>query len=438
MKKITLIEHGIILTMNEQMDIIYDGAVAVQDQTILEVGTTKELHDKYNTCEKIIDATNCIVMPGLINMHNHTYDCYGLVSKRDMYDQIMEEYYPSLQNITYEEAYWMAMRSYCMSLRSGITTTNNIFVQMEACGNAALDTGIRASLACEVCDNLPVGKKEVATLAENLSLFHEFHGKKDGRIQVMLGLDWIPGASLDMIKEMSKQAKELQCGIHMHLNESMSEIDFSVKKWGKRPVQIMDEVGIFDVPCLAAHCVWMSSDEIDFLKEKNVAVAYNPTSNALLGNSLPRIKDMREMGIKVGIGNDGLEQDLWKVIGTTAMLQRAVHRDAMLMDEKDVIKMATCEAAEGLHLNTGRLKAGMLADLILVNTDNERYLSLLHGENTNIYFYLVHNTCAQDIVTTMVDGKLVMEDRKLQDIDLEKVISQTKIKYHEMLKRDYA
>src|SRR6478609_6240187 len=181
-----------------------------------------------------------------------------------------------------ESAYWAALASYGESIRCGVTTVNDMYRQLEALGDAAERIGIRAVLSNDVATD----EHDLDTLADNEAAFRAKHGAAGGRIEVRVGIEWLPLASEELLRDARVLADELGTGIHIHLNESLSEVENSKQRFGRRPTEVAYDCGILFDRCIAAHCVWLSDAEIALIRETGTQISHNPSSNAKLGNGI--------------------------------------------------------------------------------------------------------------------------------------------------------
>lgn len=421
--------------MNDTGTIFNDGMVVIEGDKIVAVGEINELAAKYPYADRVIDAGNRAVLPGLVDLHFHSAIGKGYCDHLPLLEYLMTCWYPLIRAINPEEAYWAAMCSYSEAIRSGVTTVNDQWRQMISCGEAAKDIGIRAVLSCDVAD----GEHMLDSLADNERLYREAHGKAKGRIEVYVGIEWLPLSSKELLVNARALANDLKTGIHIHLNESLNEVQTCIEKFGRRPTEFAYDCGILGPDCIAAHCVWLSDTEIALMRETGTNISHNPSSNAKLGNGVARIPEMLRAGINVGLGHDAAEcnnsRDMFEVLKWASLIHKATRIDASLMPPKDVLSMATKNSSQALKHNTGSLEAGKKADVILVDLQNEHFIPLVLGENTNIYSHLVFAANGSDVVTSIIDGEIVMEDRKLKKVNQTEVFEKANAAFHSVLKR---
>lgn len=430
-----IIKNGVIVTLNDNMDLIEDGMVVIEGNKIVDVGETKELEKKYTTADKVIDAKRKAVMPGLVDLHFHTAAGKGYGDKLPLYEYLMTLWYPMVRALTPEDAYAAALCSYSEAIRSGATTVNDMWRQMEACGEAAKDIGIRAVLSNDVADE----EHTLDTLADNERLYGKMHGAANGRIEVYVGIEWLPLASRELLRDARILANDLKTGIHVHLNESLNEVETCIEKFGRRPTELAYDCGILGPDCVAAHCVWLSDFEIAMMRETGTHISHNPSSNAKLGNGIARVPEMLNAGINVGVGHDAAEcnnsGDMFEVLKWASLIHKASRVDASLLPATQVLKMATRNGAKALKHNTGVIEVGKTADIILIDLQSEHYTPLVLGPETNLYALLVFSSNGSDVVTSIIDGEVVMENRMLTKVNQYEAFDKANEAFKRILKK---
>jgi 5-methylthioadenosine/S-adenosylhomocysteine deaminase len=224
------------------------------------------------------------------------------------------------------------------------------------------------------------------------------------------------------LKKVVALAREYGVRIHIHVSETRDEVKQIEAQYKKTPVGYLEEVGLFQVPVLAAHCVHLTRDDINLLAESGASIAHNPESNMKLASGIAPVKDLRAAGITVGLGTDGAASnnnlDMFEEMRTAALLHKVINEDPLTLPAPEVILMATREGSRalGLEKEVGMLKPGLKADLILINLE-QAHLCPRH----NLLAHLVYAAQAHDVDTVMIDGKVVMENRKILTVDEELV-----------------
>jgi 5-methylthioadenosine/S-adenosylhomocysteine deaminase len=418
-----VINGGTVLTVNDADDVHFGGHVVLDSDRITAVGAGDYPGGPGEDAE-IIDATGMIVMPGLVDLHYHTAIGKGFCDHLPLLESLEEFWYPSIRALDPETAYWAARSSYAESIKNGVTTVNDMYRQLGGLGRAAEEIGIRAVLSNDVA--LP--EHDLDTLQDNKDAYDTVHGLGHGRVEVYVGIEWLPLASLELLRDARALADELGTGIHVHLNESLGEVENATARFGRRPTEVAYDAGLLGPDCVAAHCVWLTDHEIALMRETGTHISHNPSSNAKLGNGVARLPEMLAAGINVGLGHDAAESsnscDLFDVMKFASLIHRAYRVDASLLQAPEVVRMATRNGAAALRHDTGQLVPGKKADMILVDTRNPMFTPLRPGDKAHLYSHLVFAADGSAVDTTIVDGRVLMRGRELVTVDEAVVLDQ--------------
>lgn len=415
-----VIEHAAVVTMNDEHQVFFDATVVVENGRITGV---REGGAQDSTPEgaRVIDATGKALLPGLVDLHYHTAVGKGWNDHLPLWEYLQGCWYPMIRALDPETAYWAALASYSESIKCGVTTVNDMYRQVETLAEAAADIGIRAVLSNDVASP----EHRLDTLEDNQRAFERSNGKGDGRVQVYVGIEWLPLATWELLRDARVLADELGTGIHIHLNESLGEVEISKERFKMRPTEVAYDTGVLGRNCIAAHCVWLSDAEIALMRETGTQISHNPSSNAKLGNGVARLPEMLANGLNVGLGHDAAEcnnsLDLFEVMKFTSLIHRATRVDAGLLQAPDILRMATRNGARALGHDTGEVAAGRVADLILVDLQNEMFTPLLPGNREQLFSHLVFAANGSAVDTVIIDGDIVMEGRRLTRVDEEQV-----------------
>lgn len=426
-----VVSDGIVVTMNDANDVLFGASVVIEDDRIVEV-TTAPVD---TSAARVIDATAKVVMPGLVDFHYHTALGKGWSDHLPLWEYLQTCWYPMIRALDPEDAYWAALASYSESIKCGVTAVNDMYRQLESLAQAAEQIGIRAVLSNDVATD----EHDLDSLADNASAFRTKHGAADGRIKVLVGIEWLPLASEELLRDARALADELGTGIHIHLNESLSEVEISKEMFGRRPAEVAYDCGILGSDCIAAHCVWLSDSEIALMRETHTHISHNPSSNAKLGNGVARIPEMLAAGLNVGLGHDAAEcnnsRDMFEVMKFASLVHRATRVDASLQQAPDVVRMATRNGAEGLGFDAGQLAAGKKADLIVLDTQNQMFTPLMPENADHIFSHLVFAANGSCVETVVIDGRIVYEDRAFTTIDEQDVLHRANQAFVEVVGR---
>ena len=313
-----------------------------------------------------------------------------------------------------------------------------MYRHLDSLASAAVQTGIRAVISNDVA--LP--EHALDSVEDNVAAYHRNHGKGDGRVKVWLGLEWLPLSDAPLLAKIGRMKKELNTGVHIHLCESRTEVADSMKRFGKRPVEMAFEAGILGPDCVAAHCVHLSDNEIRLLAETGTSFSHNAGSNAKLGNGVPRVQDMLKAGINIGLGVDACEchnsTDMFEEMKITSYMQRATHEDASLGRPSEILRMGTRNGAKALGVNAGLIQAGMKADIVLLDLKKDMMFTPLlkspaEERRRMLESHLVFGCNGTAVETVIVDGKIVVQDRKVLGVDEEKVRQEMDVLFHELV-----
>ena len=411
--------------MDYHKNIIEDGAIAVDNDRIIDVGETIDLTGRYSG-KKEINAGGMVVMPGIVNLHFHADNfSRGVGEHLGLEEWLDTIYYPRLAAMTEDDVYKSGMLAYSELIKGGTTCANDMYIKLTSLAEAAEKTGIRAVLCSEGADLIEgqesLEDNEKAMLAKNNSA--------GGRVTFRFGVEWIPVCSPDFIKKCRELADKYGVGIHVHLNESKYEVELCQDKYGKRPVEFVNDLGLLGPDTVAAHCVWLSDREIEIIRDTGTHISYNPVSNAKLGNGVARVKDYMEAGINIGLGTDDApcnnNNDMFEVMKYASLFQKAVYTDAGLLPSEQILEMATMGGARALGMENliGSLEPAKKADIILINMQALSLTPVFTGANFNALAHLVFAAHGDNVDTVIIDGRMIMEGRKLLTVDEEKVIA---------------
>ncbi len=424
----TIINNGIVVTVDDENRVLFGGHVVLQGDRIQAVGTGS-FSGAVAGEDRVIDADGCIVMPGLVDLHYHTSLAKGYSDHLPLWEYLDTCWYPIIRALDPEAAYWAALSSYAESIKGGVTTVNDMYRQLGALGQAAEDIGIRAVLSNDVA--LP--EHGLDTLEDNQRSYEECHGKGDGRVEVYVGIEWLPLASPELLRDARQLADQLGTGIHIHLNESLTEVEDSKKRFGRRPTEVAYDSGLLGRDCIAAHCVWLSDTEIALMKTTDTQISHNPTSNAKLGNGIARLPEMLAAGLNVGLGHDAAEcnnsRDLFQVMKFAALIHRANRIDSSLQPAEEIVRMATRNGSEALRHEGGQLAPGKKADVIIIDALTPMFTPILPGDAAQVLSHLTYAANGSCVRTTIIDGRVVMEDRELVFVDEAQIVREANLAF---------
>lgn len=421
MEEKILIQADYILTWKDGWKIIRDGELLIEGNTIVYCGKQEERQGR--DFSRVIHGKNKMIMPGFVNAHTHAAMSLfrGYADDLPLMEWLEKKIWPAEANLKGEDIYWGTLLAICEMIKGGTTCFADMYFIMEEVARACYESGIRASLSRGLIGLSKI--KDIIGLKESKTLVKNWHGQGEGRITVMLGPHAPYTCPPRYLHKVMELAAELNVPLHMHLAETVNEVDQSIKEYGKRPVEHMGEIGLLEHRLLAAHCVHLTPEEIEILAERKVAVAHNPGSNLKLGSGVAPVTEMLEKGVLVSLGTDGAASnnnlDMVEEMRLAALLQKGLKQNPTVLPVEETLKMATLNGAKALYLEveTGTLAPGSRADLIMFDLSGP-HLNPLHNPLAQI----AYSAMASDIDLVAVDGKVLLEKGELKTIDEERVL----------------
>jgi 5-methylthioadenosine/S-adenosylhomocysteine deaminase len=420
-----LISGGEVLTQNKNRERIVNGAIAVKGDRIVGVGPRTLLEERFEARE-VVDTSNKIVLPGLVNTHTHA----AMTLFRGTADDISLE--PWLQKIwPLEQKFADAQNVFLGSelafaemIRGGTTTAADMYWHYQATADAAKKVGFRLFNGIGAIDILDNESKESL---ENRSREYLEKYQYDELIRPCVQVHSTYTVSRETLLLVKRIAQEYGAVFVTHASESRGELQDVNAKTGKTPINYLEELGLLGRQTLLAHGVHLNDDEIRLLSDREVSIAHCPSSNLKLGSGIARVADLLANGVNVAIGTDGCASnnnlDMWEEMHLAALIQKGVSYDPTVLPAEQVLYMATMGGAVALNMENeiGSLEIGKRADLIVMD------LTSLHL--TPVYdtvSHLVYSTKATDVESTMINGRWLMREHKLLSIDEEQLKQETR------------
>ena len=418
-----LVSNGIVLTLDNKNSQIKNGSVAIKKDKIVAVGDA----DEFAAWEvsKIIDASDCIIMPGLVNTHTHA----AMVAFRGLADDLplmtwLNDYiFPAESKLDEEKVYRATLHACSEMIMSGTTCFCDMYLFEDAVARAAKRAGMRAVVG-EVLYDFPspnYGPIEQG-FAYSEILIEKW--KNDPLIKIALEPHSPYLCSPDLLKKAFLIAKPHDLRLVIHVSETESEVKNIKEKYGLTPIGHLADLGILAPNLLTCHCVVLTDEDILLLRQFDVKVAHNPESNMKLASGISPIPRLLKEGICVGLGTDGCASnnnlDLFQEMDTAAKLHKVNTFDPTVLDSTTALRMCTIEAARALGLEkiTGSLEVGKKADIILLDTKKPHLTPMYNPAS-----HLVYAARGSDVKTTIINGEVVMEDGSLLSLDLEKTMA---------------
>jgi 5-methylthioadenosine/S-adenosylhomocysteine deaminase len=425
----TLIQNGIVLPLNTTLDIFKPGYLVFENDLIQLVQAGNPPMELVDQVDQVIDASNMLVMPGLINAHTHLFQTFirGLGDGKPLQDWLQAYIWPVGSKMGRSEAGLSAMLGLVENIHSGVTAViDNQYIHNtpdtdDAFCQAAVDLGVRYLLArgwadrnyhaafMETCDQI---LDRVGLLVER------WNSHPSGRIRVEFGPLSKQRCSNETMQRTWIAAKEWGVGMHMHTSETRFQTNFCIEEEGLRTVEWLDKIGCLDQSTQLVHCVWLDSHEIELIASRKAKVVHCAVSNMYLASGIAPIPEMINKGVCVALATDGPasnnNQDMIETLKTTSLLHKVSSENADIFKTEDLLLMACRGGSEafGQPKMIGSLEAGKKADIILVDLKSP-FSAPVH----NPVSALVYNLHGSDVDTVIIDGKIVMRNRKITVID---------------------
>ncbi|HJX93671.1 MAG TPA: amidohydrolase [Pyrinomonadaceae bacterium] len=410
-----LVLGGTIVTMDVSRRVIDDGAIAVRDGRIIGIGPRVEIEHSY-TARKTISGAGKLITPGLINGHTHVPMVLfrGLADDLDLQEWLTKYIFPAEAKNVNEEFVRAGTRlGLAEMIRGGTTTYCDMYYFEDAIAEETFAAGVRGVLG-ETLIDFPVADNK--TNAEGMAYVEKFVSRWKGNELIVPAI--APHApytvSEDHLKAVRAFSDRTGAPIVTHVSETKREVDDSVKAKGASPVAYLDRIGFLNERVIAAHVVWPQGTDINILKQRRVGVVHNPQSNMKLASGVAPVPRMMDEGVLLGLGTDGAasnnDLNMWEEMDTVAKLHKVFSGDPKVISAQQAFELATIRGAAALHLEKeiGSLETGKRADILIIERDSLNQIPLY-----NIYSDLVYATKGSDVESVIINGRIVMQDRRL-------------------------
>jgi len=412
-----------LITMDKNGTIIKDGAVYIEGNKIVNIGKTEEIVKEYKD-DEVIDCKGKLVMPGLINTHTHAPMVLfrGLGEDMELMEWLETKIWPMEAKLKPKDVYIGALLACIEMIKNGITCFADMYFFMDQVAKACLEVGIRGVLAWAVLDREISTKMD--TSIEGCEKFVKRWTNKFDLIIPFVGPHAIYTCSMDTLLKARDIANKYNTYLHIHLSETRKEVYDCWKKYKKRPVEYLKSIEFLGENVLAAHCGWLTKSEVKILAEHNTKVSHCPVSNMKLatGGVMP-LPEMQKAGVTIGLGTDGAASnnslDLFETMKFAALLHKHARWDPTVTKAYDIVKMATIDGAKclGIEEKIGSLETGKTADIIILDVEKPYWKPCY-----NPIFNLVYSCKASDVETVIVNGKIIVKNKKLTTVDEEKIM----------------
>lgn len=418
-----LLTNGKILTLSPGSKPISEGALAIVDGRIVAVGAKAQVESFFEAA-KTIDARGGLIMPGLVNAHTHA----AMALFRGLADDLplktwLGHIFPAEQKwLSKDFVYWGTLLAIAEMIRSGTTTFADGYFFEEQAALAVQQSGVRAFLGQGILDFPTPDSPTPAETLKRIEAFIETHSGSS-LIHPTLFPHSVYTCSPGLLRRCRDIADRYGVPLIIHLAETKTEVDEVLRKYGRTPVNQMENLELLSPSLIACHCVWLTGPEMDLLARRGVKVVHNPESNMKLASGVAPVPELLARGVTVGLGTDGCASnnnlDLFREMDSAAKLHKVHRLDPTAMPARVVLEMATLGGAKvlGLEKEIGSLEVGKKADIIILDLLRPHLRPMY-----NIVSNLVYSAAGADVRDVIIDGRLVMQDRKLLTIDEETVL----------------
>lgn len=419
-----LFQNVTVLTMDPAQPLLKDAYVAVEGTKIAYVGNQRP-QGKF---DRVVDGAGQVLMPGLINCHTHVPMTLmrGYGGGYDLQHWLSDFIFPAEAKLDERAVAAGAALGLAEMIASGTTCIVDMYMKTDTIAEQVMKAGISANLSC---GGLYFGAPEdfspdtCSDCRTQIELAEKWHGAGDGQILVDASIHAEYTSSAPLWQWTADFAARKGLGMHVHISETKLEHEQCLERHGKTPVAVLDQYGVWEQGGTAAHCVWVSDEDMDIMARKHITAAHNPVSNLKLGSGVARVPQLLKAGVNVTLGTDGVSSnnsgDLFEEIKLAAMLHKGVNRDPMAVTAHQALEMATVNAARALGRNTGVVAAGKLADLILVDFTHPG-LTPCHDVEENLAF----SARGADVSMNMARGKIIYEKGVFLTLDMEQIRSE--------------
>jgi 5-methylthioadenosine/S-adenosylhomocysteine deaminase len=424
-----IVPGAYVVTMDEKLTVISDGAVAVDQGVIIDVGAANDIESRY-TARLTLPRDNRVVMPGLVNGHQHAAMTLlrGVADDLALMDWLTNYIFPAEVEFVDSEFVRIGTEVSCWEMiRGGTTTFVDMYYYPDTIAEVIERCGMRALISATVIDQRSPDAESAGDSIAKGTGFIDRWKNRNPRITPIFGPHANYTLDAEQLRKTRAAAQELGVPISIHISESPFELQYSKDNYGKTSIEMLDEIGFFDGPTIAAHVVWPTATEIPILRDRKVGVIHNPSSNMKLASGVSPVAEMLDAGVRVGLGTDGAasnnDLDMWEEMRLAAFLQKVSRMDPETLPAIAVLTMATIGGATAIGLGDeiGSLETGKRADLIQVAFDDVH-----HVPTFDVISHLVYVTDEQDVASVVVDGKLLMRDGEFLTLDTDRIATEAK------------
>lgn len=425
-----LVFGSLLLTMSSQQAVVEHPVLGIRDGKIVFVMPRKDFQEGAYCAKKVLNRRDTLIMPGLINTHTHlAMTCFrGMTDDLPLMTWLHERIFPAeAQHVSPQMVYAGSLLAMAEMILSGTTTFCDSYFFVDSVARAAMDAGMRAVVSQGFIDfptpDTPDPSRQLDTVER---LIASWKGASP-LIQPALFCHSPYSCSPETLLRIKAAASRENLLYMLHLSETREEISLIQERYGRKPALFLRDLGVLDSATLAVHCTWLDEEEMAVLAECGVRVSHAPQSNMKLASGIAPIPAMQARGIPVSLGTDGSasnnDLDLFREMDTAAKIHKIATLDPTVMKARQVVQMATLDGAKalGLEERIGSIEAGKAADLIILDL-NQPHLTPMYDP----FSHLVYAATGSDVLTSIINGNVVMENRELRHLDLDAIMKEVK------------
>ncbi|MBP7177301.1 MAG: amidohydrolase [Thermoclostridium sp.] len=416
------IENVTVVTAEEHaVKVIRNATVLTEGDRIIYIGENPPPTQHHT----VINGKGKALVPGLVNAHTHVPMTLlrSYADDMSLHTWLYDHIFPIEDKMTEDDIYWGSQLAFLEMLAGGTTCFCDMYVFIDRIAEAIEACGMRALLSRGlIYGNQLEDYSNEEKLKEAVSTFRQWNGAGDGRIKIALAPHAIYTCAPAYIRTIRDTAQKLGARIHTHVDETSREHSDCLSQYGKTPVQHLTDIGLFDIPTIAAHCVHVTEEDLDIMKQKNVTLAHNPGSNLKLGSGIAPVPAALRKGVNVALGTDGASSNnnlnMWEEINLAALIHKGVSQDPLAVNADQAFTMATVNGANALGFDhSGQIRQGYQADMVLLNLSKPHYMP-----EHNLVSNLAYAAQASDVETVFVGGKILYDRGEYKTLDKERIL----------------
>ena len=424
-----------ITVLDEDFGIKENICVKVTDDRITYIG--ESLTADIPEDERVYDGKGKLLMSGFYNAHGHSPMSLmrGYGENMSLQDWLNKKIFPFEDKLDSEAVYWATMLTMAESFRFGIVSTSDMYYFCEDMARAVIESGAKANIARSLTNFTGEAPESMKSFKEAVDFYEKYHDTADGRLKVDMSLHAEYTSDFATAKALADHAKTIDTVMHIHVSETVSEHEGCIQRHGLTPAAYLEKAGLFDVPAIAAHCVHSTDEDLEIFREKGVTVAANPVSNMKLASGICDAANVLEHGVNLAIGTDSVASNnslnFAEEMKVLAIGSKIARKDPSALSPQQILRAATLGGAKAQKRNDcGSVKKGGKADLIVFDISHPN-MHPVHDIINN----MVYSVSGDEIIMTMIDGKIVYENGEYTTLDIEKVIYKAEEATRKILER---